>query len=1219
MMTTATSLWNRLAWIAVIVFMIAVCATARLNAQGYAKIVGTVTDPSGAVLPSAAVSVTLTKTGTVTTVKSGGDGTYVFPALLPDNYSLSVLATGFEKYTQTGIILLANQAATINVKLVVGSSAVTVSVIGDAPQIDTTSGTLSQVIDEARVVDLPLNGRNAANLITLVAGVVDASNEGNGTDQGKGKTFPAAAVTTTNGTSPQQSNYLLNGGNNVDEMTNVNGPFPFPDALQEFSVQTSNYNAEYGQSAGAVVNIITKSGGEKFHGDVFEFVRNGYFNAKPYFALTADNVHRHQYGATIGGPVIIPLISKGKSTQFFFGYQHTIYHQNSNANTITVPTLAEEGRVSGVNYADFGNLCKSPNTFVGGLCETPALAWVPTQQITNPFNNTIYSNNQIPNTAFDPASVNYEQVFPTYVGSEASGTIGGQVHYYKPTVVSFDEYIARVDHQFGDKDHLFGHYYQNYYQQAADFVSTNLSSYQSYFNTRYHNALLAETHSFTANILNNLILNFQREISLRGGPPGSYDITHYGVQNLWQPGTGPYLSASVSGFLGAGSSAFAGWERNNYTINDDLHWVKGKHNFAVGGHVEMSKFDVTNVYQSYGSFGFGTATNTLGSTTWQYPNAMANFQMGFMAGTNAFQQGNYELVRDRAHFPGVYAQDSWKISPTFTLNYGVRWENFVPWHNGNGAEQEFEPASYVAGVHTGQYSTLPPGLMLTGDTGIPTLGISSKDFQLMPRVGFAYDLSGTGKTVIRGGIGVFYQDRMPGFFNLNQASLVPNTISVVLTNPGMIGLAPGANVGGPFSDPYCTTTSFCSAGQYPNPFPFTLPFPSTKVFPNGMQVFEYDPSGTFKVPVTYDYNLTLEHQFSGNWSTRLAYVASGSRHQFVNLEVNPSVNTGSGLSTNARRVYTGSLGTSGTPFVGPCLTTTSPCTANYAQIVEASMSGSAKFNSLQGTVEKKMSRGLSLLVNYTWSKSIDDMPQATRVGNQEDLNPGASYVYPVYPAGAINMPAAALVADYKVLDRGRSDIDHPNVLSASYVYEPPKMTNGNFILKGIVNGWRTAGLIQHHSGDSMTIYMGTDNSLTGLNQDRAQRDWTKPAYSRQSGTGDCQPGKLCVNWFNPGAFSTPPQTGAGTGYGNIVKGTYRGPGYTNWDANASRSFPVFRGSTMVFRAEYFDVLNHTELKNPANTNPVANPTSFGTITSTVTDFYSNQLSRTAQFSLKYQF
>jgi hypothetical protein len=261
-----------------------------------------------------------------------------------------------------------------------------------------------------------------------------------------------------------------------------------------------------------------------------------------------------------------------------------------------------------------------------------------------------------------------------------------------------------------------------------------------------------------------------------------------------------------------------------------------------------------------------------------------------------------------------------------------------------------------------------------------------------------------------------------------------------------------------------------------------------------------------------------------------------------------------------------------------------------------------------------MGHGLSLLFNYTFSKSYDDLPQATRVSNTEDLNAGESYVFPLYPSNATGIPAAARVSDIKALDRGISDIDHPNVISASYVYDLPKVTTGNRILRGIVNGWRTSGLIQHHSGDSLTAYMGTDNSLTGLTQDRAQRDFTKAAYSSGSGgAGNCPAGRSCINWLNNAAFSVPVQSGPGTGFGNVVKGSLRGPGYTNWDGGVIRSFPIYRESNLQFRAEYFDVLNHTELGNPSTTNPNPSSTSFGTITSTQGG------PRIAQFSLKFAF
>ncbi|HVU48526.1 MAG TPA: carboxypeptidase regulatory-like domain-containing protein [Terracidiphilus sp.] len=1186
-----------------------VCSSAQLHAQGYGTISGAITDPSGALVASATVTATQTQTGRETLVNTNREGIYVFPSLLPTEYSITVAAPGFESYTQMGVVLQANQALTVNISLRVGATTQSVSVTSETPQVDTTTGTLSQVIDVSRVLEMPLNGRNAASLITLVAGVSDATAAGNGVDQGMGKTFPAAVVTTSNGTLPNQSNYLLNGGNNVDEMTNVNGPFPFPDALQEFSVQTSNADASFGQSAGAVVNIVTKSGGSDFHGSAFEFLRNGYFNAKQYFATKADTLHRHQFGGTIGGPVIIPYFSEGKRTQFFFGYQHTQIHNSSTGNQVQVPTLAEKGLDSSGNklsFADYGNLCNTAlgHSFNGsGLCVDSTGTPIDAEQIRNPFSNAIYAYNRIPSADFDPASVAYEKLFPSVSTDAGAGKIGNTYNYLRATVNNYNEYIGRVDHQFGANDHLFGHYFQDWFQQPAIYDPKMLQSYTSYFNTRYHNALLAETHTFSPSLLNNLVLNYQRIISLRGGPPGSPKITDFGVQNIWQPPTGPYLSANITNYFGATSSAFAGWLRNNYTFNDDLHWTIGAHNLTFGGHFELSKYDVTNVYQSYGGFGFAPITNKIGGVSYQYPNAMANFLVGFMS---AFNQGNYELLNDRNHFPAVYAQDSWRLTRRLTLNYGVRWEMFAPWANRIGVQTAFSPANYAANKSTAQYNTLPAGMVISGDPGFPKNGVRNKYAQFMPRFGFAYDLFGNAKTVVRGGFGIFFQNRMPGFFNLNQAGFVPNTISVTLNTPGMYGSAPGVNPGGPFSNPYCTG---CTVGAYTNPFPFSLPFPASQTFPNAFQLGEYDPSGDFRVPVTYSYNLTIERELGAGFATRVAYVGSGSHHQFVNLEINPSVNTGSGLSTNQRRVYNTA------PTVGPCTTGTG-CATRYSNIIQAAMVGNANYNSLQLTLSKKMSHGLSLLANYTWSKTLDDLPQATRVSNTEDLNAGESYVYPLYPSNATGIPAAAYVQDIKALDRGLSDIDHPHLVSISYVYELPKLNSDNRMLRAVANGWRTSGAITHRSGDSLTAWMGRDISLTGLGQDRAVRDLSKPAYSRDNnGAGDCPSGKLCVNWLNNAAFSVPVNTGVGTGFGNVVKGSLRGPGYTNWDGAVTRSFPIVREMNLEFRVEYFNLLNHTQLANPNTADPNPSSTTFGTITRVPT----GANPRTAQFALKFTF
>jgi len=1213
-----------------------------LHAQGYGTISGSVTDPSGAVVTGATVVATQVQTGATTTTDTGKDGRFVFPSLLPSGYTLSVTAAGFESYAQKGIVLEADQALTINIGLKVGSSTATVSVSADAPQVDVTTGTLSQVIDQASVNDMPLNGRGAATLITLVAGVVDATNEGNGVNQGSGKTFSPSLLTvvqvaSVNGTLPNQDNFLLDGGNNLDEMTNVNDPYPMPDSLQEFSVQTSNYNAEFGQSAGAVVNIVTRSGGEQFHGDLFEYLRNGFFNAENHFSPVGsqDTLHRHQFGGAVGGPVKIPHISSGKTTQFFYGYQYTLIHQGSAAATETVPTLAEEGLTSSggqLGYADFSNLCNtaSGNGFSGaGLCAASGGtgAAVTTQQIYNVYTGAAYPNNHIPSSAFDPAALAFEKFFPTAAADAAAGKIGNTVNYFSATENYLNEHTARVDHSFGANDHLFGRYFYDWYHQLPIYNPTNLYSYTSYFQTRYQNALISETHTFTPNMLNNLVLNYQREVSQRGGPPGSQDITSLGptgsgLAGLWQPNLGPYEALSVSGYMKVGSSASALFERNNYTFNDDLHWVKGAHDFAFGGHYELSKFDVVNVYNSYGAFTSGLAGTSLAVAN---NNAMANFQEGFLS---SLVQGEFEETNDRGHFPAIYAQDSWKVNRRLTLDYGLRWEMFAPWHNKVGDQTAFSPSEYAANTGTSQFAIataantpgLPAGMVLSGDPGFPVNGVTNHYKQFMPRLGFAYDVFGNGKTALRGGYGIFYQNRLPGFFNLSQSTFQPNTITVTLANLDQTTGSPG----GPLSNPYCTG---CSTGAYTNPFPFTLPFKSSQVFPNQMQVNEYDPSGNFRVPVTYDFNLTIEQQLPGNLAMRLAYVGSASRHQFVELEVNPAVNTGTysggkltfpgGTSAaNARRVYESA------PTVGPCLTTTG-CNESYSQIVEAAMIGDAHFNSLQATLVKKMSHGLQFLANYTWSKSYDDMPQATRDSNTEDINAGESYVYPLYPSNATNVPAAALVPDIKALDRGVSDIDHPQAISVSYEWAPPKLNTGVRALRAVVNGWRTSGLVQHHSGDALTVWMGSDNSSTGLTQDRGQRDYTQSAYLHNKNLGgDCSAAipagrqfpTPCENWFNPSAFSVPANTGPGTGFGNIVKDSLRGPGFTVWNGALVRTFPIFRESNLEFRMEYFDVLNHTILNNPGVSNPVSSSTSFGTIGGE-----NGAGPRIGQFALKYNF
>ncbi|HSB28428.1 MAG TPA: carboxypeptidase-like regulatory domain-containing protein, partial [Pyrinomonadaceae bacterium] len=302
------------------------------NAQGFGKIVGTVKDVAGAVIPNASVIATEAGKGFSRSATTDSGGYYVLDSLRPALYDLRIQASGFHNYDQKGITLLADQILTTNATLQVGVVSESVSITSAGEQVDTTTSTLRQTIEQQRIVELPLNGRNAATLTLTVAGAVAAPS--GGADQGSTKTFPGAVTISANGARQNQISYQLDGGNNVDEYTNVNQPFPMPDALQEFSVQTSNYSAQYGQNAGAVVNVVTRSGGNDFHGTAFEFVRNRVLNARNWGAPAKDQIKRNQFGGTFGGPI------KRDRTFFFAGYQQTIFRNVAGGVTATVPNAA---------------------------------------------------------------------------------------------------------------------------------------------------------------------------------------------------------------------------------------------------------------------------------------------------------------------------------------------------------------------------------------------------------------------------------------------------------------------------------------------------------------------------------------------------------------------------------------------------------------------------------------------------------------------------------------------------------------------------------------------------------------------------------------------------------------------------------------------------------------------------------------------------------------
>jgi Carboxypeptidase regulatory-like domain len=1051
-------------------------------AQAWGTILGTVKDPSGGAVPSAHVKLTETQTSLARTTVTNTQGGYVVPALRPTQYTLSVEAPGFQNFVQKGIVLEANQSLTVNVKLILGATHQAVTVEAAAVQVNTSTPTLNQVVDERRMLELPLNGRNAATLTTLVAGAVTAPNAGAIVPF----TVPGVVTISTNGAFQNQTNYQLDGANNNDLLTNVSMPFPFPDALQEFSVQTSNYSAQYGENAGGMVNIVTKSGTNELHGDGFEFVRNAVFNSRNFFAAQRDQLKRNQFGGTIGGPVVIPGAYNGRDrTFFFFGYQGTRLSNTQNGLTSFLPTPA---MVSG----DFSAFLQADN---------PANPLHRVVQIKNPSTGKPAPGNLLSPSIFDPAAVKVLQYLP--LSEEAPS---GQVFFSAPMKQSINDYVGRLDHSFGDKDKLTIREYFARYSSPAVFEPGNLLNMSSSTEDATNNILLHETHIFSPNLLNEFRVAYAR-VATGGSPPnGSPGVNDFGVNLAQQSSPSNIDQFVVNGFFTFRSLPYSRDVRNSYNYSDDVSWVAGRHTVTFGGSYERAQAMVHFNYPQSGRFIFnGLFTGT----------AISDFLTGKVF---TFQQGAGQYLDAFNNFIGLYAQDQFRVTHRLALNYGVRYEPYFPWHDQLGRIQQFRLGDYYAGMKSQVFINAPPGMFFPGDPGMPENGTRGSYGNFAPRAGFAYDLRGNGRTSIRGGAGMFYDSHTIGASLFPSAQQSPWEPLLTFTPPP-----------GPLSNPLQGIAS---------PFPSLFPPPADFVFPPFSSVTTFDPTTSFQVPVTYSWNFTIEHQLASNWLVRAAYVGVHASHIAETVELNPAVYIpGSKLSIDQRRALQ--------PF---------------GSISMDSQSINTSYNSLQLTLQKRFSRGLSVLANYTYSKSLDDLP----VGALVRQGPGGS--------GSAS-PIPWNMAGRHQFDRGPSVFDHTHILAVSYVWDLPKWSGAGPVVRHVFGNWELSGIVSARSGDPVTILAAGNPSQTGLGGERAVQ------VGNPFGAKACGNSAPCVNDLNPSSFQLPATGTVGT----LGKGTVRGPGFFNWDMGIFKNIPLSERCRLQFRAEFFNIFNRTNFDDPHST------------------------------------
>lgn len=1071
-------------------------------AQGRASLRGTVTDVTGAGIPAATVTLEQVGTGVSRTVTSDSQGNYLIPALHPAEYVLKVQANGFRQTTQSGVTLLADQSLTVNVPLELGQANQSVTVDAAAPQVDTTTGTQSQVVNQTQMVELPLNGRNPAELSLLVAGASPPPAGGGGSLQGVSKQFPSQIAVSTNGAQPDQVSYQLDGGTFMDEFFSVNLPFPLPDALQEFSVQTSNYAAQYGSNAGGVVNIITKSGSNAIHGDVFEFNRNAVFNARNFFAADRDQLKRNQFGFTLGGPVVIPKLYNGRDRTFwFFGYQGTRLRNIGNTSSAFVPTAAN---LNG-DFSAYLN-ANDPNNPLGKAI-----------RIIDPQTNQPFPGNMIPVNRFDPAALGAAKYLPS-----AGGT--GLVYYQGRTVQNLDETVERFDHSFSAADRLTFRATWNRFQNQANFDPKNILTLSGGSNITAQNYLLHEIHIFRANILNDVRFTYWRLKSSRGPAEGSPNVADFGVQNIYQASPKAVQGFNVSGFFSFSEFPFAAFVRQGFTWADDMTWIRGSHNLQFGVSLERSRFDLVNNVAVDGSFTFTSDVTNL---------ALASFLLGNM---RTFSQGSGQPENLRGIFIGMYAQDSFRVSKRVTLDFGVRYEPGIPWNEIRGRFNYFRPSDYYAGVHSQVFPNAPVGLTFPGDPGVPThVGWANDMNNVMPRFGFAWDVSGDGKTSVRGGGGLFYQTRIGGaMYNyitgVGNGNVAPFAPTIIITNPK-----------GPLSNPYLGTT---------NPFPAPQPPPSDVTFPTPLAVATVDGSHRNLVtPLMYNWNLLIERQLAPGWLVRGGYVASHGTHLRELVQLNPAVYIpGSSLSPDQRRVFPG-----------------------YSSIFQTSMDTNSNYNSAQFSLEKRVSRsgllhGITLLANYTYSKSIDNAPAGGAV-----IGGGVSTL-PYWTPGR------------QSLDRGLSDFNHTHRVVVSYAWPLPALSHYNGLVRGVVGAWEVTGLLSAQSGFPFTVIAGQDRSQTAIGQDRGV------VVGEPYGPGACGSKAPCVDYLKGSSFVLP-ATGS---FGNVGKNALVGPGSMTWDMGFMKNFPFGENRRVQLRGEFFNVFNRANFNNPSNSLSAG---AFGTISS----------------------